>query len=141
MPALKRTSFPWMSRQSRVAVYLENSIESVISIFGILKAGGVFLAINLQAQKLSYILRDCSVTHITDSVGAQQISMQKSAVRTKLRRCIKIMWRAFSRAGEGIGMRCQSFKPFLTRNHRAPVSTSIWHRLCIHPVQQGTQRV
>jgi long-chain acyl-CoA synthetase len=53
----------------RVAIYLENSIEAVISIFGILKAGGVFLSINPQTKprKLEYILNDCQVKFlITD---------------------------------------------------------------------------
>lgn len=50
-------------RQDRAAVYLDSSVESVVSMFGILKAGGVFLIINPQvkAQKLEYILNDCQV--------------------------------------------------------------------------------
>ena len=32
-----------LQQQDRVAIFLENSIESVISIFGILKASGVFI--------------------------------------------------------------------------------------------------
>ena len=59
-----------LRQRQRVAIYLENSIESVISIFGILKAGGVFLLINPQtkARKLQYILNDCQVSFlITDS--------------------------------------------------------------------------
>ena len=48
-----------VNRQDRVAIYLENSIESVVSIFGILKAGAIFLVINPQvkSKKLSYILK------------------------------------------------------------------------------------
>jgi long-chain acyl-CoA synthetase len=54
----------------RVAIYLDNSIETVVSIFGVLKAGGVFVLINPQtkARKLEYILKDCQVRFlITDS--------------------------------------------------------------------------
>ena len=45
-------------RQDRVAVLLENSVETVISLYGILKAGGVFiiLAGSLKGAKLRYIL-------------------------------------------------------------------------------------
>src|SRR5690554_638307 len=45
-------------RQDRIAVYLENSIESVVSIYGILKSDGVFLIINPQVKhkKLSTFL-------------------------------------------------------------------------------------
>ena len=65
-----------IKRQDRIAVYLENSVESVISIFGILKAGGVFVIINPQvkSKKLSYIINDCQVTTlITDRSGASLI--------------------------------------------------------------------
>jgi len=59
-----------LKKQDRAAIYLENSIESVISIFGILKASGVFVVINPQvkAKKIEYILNDCRVnTLITDT--------------------------------------------------------------------------
>ena len=52
-----------LQKLERVAVYLENSVESVVSIFGILKSGGVFVLINPQVKtrKLQYILNDCQV--------------------------------------------------------------------------------
>lgn len=64
-----------INRQDRVAVYLDNSIESVVSIFGILKAGAVFLVINPQvkSKKLSYILNDCQVKALVlDNTAIQQ---------------------------------------------------------------------
>ena len=47
-------------RGDRVAVYLQNSAESVISIFAILKAGAVFLTVNptTKPEKLTYVLKD-----------------------------------------------------------------------------------
>jgi len=50
-----------LKKQDRVAIYLENSSESVVSIFAALKAGGIFVVINPQvkAKKLEYILNDC----------------------------------------------------------------------------------
>ncbi len=50
-----------VQRGDRVAIYLDNSVEAVISIFAILKAGGVFVVVNptTKADKLSYILNDC----------------------------------------------------------------------------------
>jgi len=59
-----------LQRQDRVAIYLENSVESVVSIFGTLKASGVFVVINPQvkAKKIEYILNDCQVRFlITDA--------------------------------------------------------------------------
>lgn len=48
-------------RQDRAAIYLDNSLESVVSLFGILKAGGIFVIINpkVRDRKLAYILTDC----------------------------------------------------------------------------------
>lgn len=47
-----------LQRGDRVAIFMDNSIESVISIFGILKAGGIFsiLSPTLKTKKLNYIL-------------------------------------------------------------------------------------
>ncbi len=59
-----------LQRQSRVVVFLDNSIESVVSLFGILKSGCVFVMANatMKAKKLNYIIdnSDASVviTHV-----------------------------------------------------------------------------
>ena len=47
-----------LKRGDRVSIFLDNSIESIISIFGVLKAGGVFstLSPSLKHKKLEYIL-------------------------------------------------------------------------------------
>jgi len=52
-----------VKRQERVGIFLDNSIESVISLFGILKADGIFLILSptLKATKLAYILNNCQV--------------------------------------------------------------------------------
>ena len=44
----------------RVGICLENSVEAIVSIFGVLKAGGVFTVINPQttARQLTHILAD-----------------------------------------------------------------------------------
>src|SRR4030042_2735138 len=58
-----------IQRGDRVAVFLDNSIESIVSLFGILKADAVFLMLRptLKTQKLSYILNNCQakalITH------------------------------------------------------------------------------
>lgn len=52
-----------VQRGDRVAVFLDNSVESVISLFGILKADAVFLMLSplLKPAKLGYILNNCRV--------------------------------------------------------------------------------
>jgi long-chain acyl-CoA synthetase len=52
-----------VERGDRVAIFLENSVESVLSIFGILKADAVFVIINptTKKDKLTYILNNCRI--------------------------------------------------------------------------------
>ena len=52
-----------IQRGDRVAIFLDNSVEAVISLFGILKADAVFLMLSslLKPAKLSYILNNCQV--------------------------------------------------------------------------------
>ncbi len=50
-----------IKKGDRVAIYMNNSWESIVSIYGSTLAGAVFLFINSQtkANKLQYILNDC----------------------------------------------------------------------------------
>lgn len=80
-----------LKRHDRVVVFLENSAEAVVSIFGILKAGAVFIVPNhaMKAKKLNYILNDSGagvlITH------TNKVHVVKEAVRAapKLER---ILW-------------------------------------------------
>jgi long-chain acyl-CoA synthetase len=49
-----------IKRGDRVAVFMDNAIEAVISLFGILKAGAAFMMINhtTKAEKLEYIMNN-----------------------------------------------------------------------------------
>jgi long-chain acyl-CoA synthetase len=63
-----------LKKGGRVVIYLDNSPEVVISLYGILKAGGVFVILDsfMKAPKLRYILKDSGamvmITH-TDKAG------------------------------------------------------------------------
>lgn len=50
-----------IKKGDRIAIYMDNSWQSIISIYGITLSGAVFLVINPQtkADKLKYILNDC----------------------------------------------------------------------------------
>jgi amino acid adenylation domain-containing protein len=50
-----------VKRGDRVAIHLHNSVEAVVGIFAILKAGGTFVFINASTkpEKLAYILNNC----------------------------------------------------------------------------------
>ena len=62
-----------VKRQERIVIFLDNSVESVISLFGILKAGAIFVMLNptMKSKKLNYILKDsgaCAlITHTSKS--------------------------------------------------------------------------
>lgn len=58
-----------VAKGARVAILLDNSMEAVVSIFGILKAGCTFLTINhsTKSKKLEYILNNSGATQIISS--------------------------------------------------------------------------
>lgn len=62
----------------RVAVWLPNSIEAVLAIFGILKAGAVFTVINSSTKldKLTYVLNNCSASGLFAPVKNQSEVIQ-----------------------------------------------------------------
>src|SRR5690349_6820203 len=56
-------------RGDRVGIYLHNSVETVVGMFGILKANAVFVVVNriMKADKLVFILNNCqAVALLTD---------------------------------------------------------------------------
>jgi amino acid adenylation domain-containing protein len=55
-----------IQKGDRVVIVTPNSVEAIVAIFGILKAGGVFLVVHhsIKEKKLSYILNDCGATAI-----------------------------------------------------------------------------
>src|SRR5688500_12461289 len=64
-----------VKRGDRVVVQLENSIEAVISLFAVLKAGAVFVPLGrtVKADKLSYILNDCEATVLVADPRVRQV--------------------------------------------------------------------
>ena len=66
-----------VQRGDRVAIFLENSAEAVISVFAILKAGAVFLVVNptTKRDKMSYLLNNCRAAGlITDRTRLGSLS-------------------------------------------------------------------
>ncbi|MEX2030638.1 MAG: amino acid adenylation domain-containing protein [Anaerolineales bacterium] len=56
-------------RGDRVGIYLHKSLASVLSVFGILKAGGVYVPLDARAPaaRLAYITRNCDIRVIVTS--------------------------------------------------------------------------
>jgi long-chain acyl-CoA synthetase len=59
-----------IQRGDRIVLFLPNCVKAVIGIFAVLKAGGVFVAVNhtTKAEKLGHILRNCRASAILTSV-------------------------------------------------------------------------
>lgn len=70
----KYLAFSGIQKGDRVAIYLNNSWQCIISIYGITLAGAVFLVINPQtkADKLSYILNDSGAKTLISESGLKQ---------------------------------------------------------------------
>jgi len=60
-----------VDRGDRVVIFLPNSVEAVVSIFAVLKAGAVFVVLNptTKADKLTYVLNNCRATAIITGEG------------------------------------------------------------------------
>ena len=64
-------------RGDRVVIQLENGPEAIVSLFGTLKAGGVFVIVNptAKADKVSYLLTDCgAATLVTEGRNQEHLS-------------------------------------------------------------------
>ncbi len=50
-----------IGRGDRVAIFMDNSPEMVVALYGVLKAGAIFVPINplTKSEKLTFILKDC----------------------------------------------------------------------------------
>jgi len=70
-----------VQRGDRVVVFLQNSPETVISVFGTLMAGGVFSVVNpsTKADKLAYILNNCTAKALITEPRLATTAMQAKA--------------------------------------------------------------
>ena len=87
-----------VSRGDRVALWLPKSIETVIAIYGIMKAGAAYVPIDpaAPAARMSYIAGDCSVA------GLVTLSDRAAAVKSAFTggASMKNIWYADARDGE-----------------------------------------
>ena len=64
-----------VARGDRVAIYLDNCAEAVVSIFAVLKAGAVFMPVNPQtkADKLAYLLNDSGARAVISHASLKDV--------------------------------------------------------------------
>jgi amino acid adenylation domain-containing protein len=70
-----------VERQDRVIIFLDSSPGSVISLFGIMKAGAIFVMLNptMKVKKLNYILRDSGAKVLITQAAKARIVMDAVA--------------------------------------------------------------
>ncbi|MGQ9638326.1 MAG: class I adenylate-forming enzyme family protein [Thermodesulfobacteriota bacterium] len=79
---LAKALLTWgLKKQDRVIIFLDNSAEAVIALFGVLKAGGIFVILNssMKANKLRYILRDAEASFLITHLD--KIEVVKEAIQ------------------------------------------------------------
>ncbi|MBN2090668.1 AMP-binding protein [candidate division KSB1 bacterium] len=64
-----------LRRQDRVIIFLDNTEAAIISIYGILKAGGVFVVLNgtLKSRKLAYVVKDAGAKIIISHTSKAKV--------------------------------------------------------------------
>lgn len=77
-------------RGDRAVLFLYNSVELVISIFGVLKAGGVFVVINptTKVDKLAYILENCAATVLVAEARQLRLCQDLLSRQTSLKMAV-----------------------------------------------------
>ena len=78
-------------RGDRVAVFLDNSVEAVLSVFGALKAGAVFVVINKSTKldKLKHVINNCRATALITDKHFRK-SLDQLLTRTPSLTCVHI---------------------------------------------------
>lgn len=79
-----------LKRGDRVSVFLDNSVENVASIYGILKAGGVFstLSPTLKSKKLEYILDNSDASFLISHWQKESIVSEAVKDNTQVKKII-----------------------------------------------------
>jgi acyl-CoA synthetase (AMP-forming)/AMP-acid ligase II len=104
-----------LERGDRVIVFTDNSLPCVVSIFGTLIAGGVFVVVNPQTKedKLAYILTDSEAAFLVTEGTIARVAASARVRAPSLRALIK--------AGSGDGLDgALSFEALLAETDPAP---------------------
>lgn len=109
-----------VERGDRVAIFLDNSVETVISISGILKAGAVFLVVNrtTKADKLSFILNNCRAKGIISDRNAANLLSSIASDTPDLR--FLVLKDGYPENGRFHSEHCFSLQEFLDAAPAAP---------------------
>lgn len=81
-----------LERGDRVAIHLDNTLEAVVSIFAVLKSGGVFVMVNptTKIDKLVYVLNNCRASTLIIPGKKQQTVLEHSDLLPHLKTAITV---------------------------------------------------
>ena len=56
-----------VSRGDRVGIYMNKSLESAVSLYGIMQAGAAYVPLDPFAppSRLAYVIKDCGIKHLS----------------------------------------------------------------------------
>jgi long-chain acyl-CoA synthetase len=91
-----------VQRGDRVVVFMPNSVETVVAIFGVLKAAGTFVVVNhtTKRDKLTYILNNCQATGLVTSDRNAGLAAEINAAVPSLKLTVLSGKRATAAAAE-----------------------------------------
>jgi long-chain acyl-CoA synthetase len=117
-----------INRHDRVIIFLDNSIESVISIWSILKTGAVFIVLNgsIKANKLEYIIKDSEAKFIIADSKKSEV-VKDALIRN--RNSIKVIWIGNNAVQEGLSINSEYVFNELTDNQNVRISKNLADRL------------
>ena len=80
-----------IKRRDRVVILLDNSVESVISLYGVLKAGAAFVMLNpgMKSGKLNFILNDSGARALITHAGKAALISEAAADAPEMRH---VLW-------------------------------------------------
>jgi len=96
-----------VERGDRVAIFLDNCVEAVVSVFAVLKAGAVFVMVNptTKAEKLTWILNNCRARALV-CPAAKRTALDDCWSQTPYLSCV------FSTGGTGAAVAGNAAKQF-----------------------------
>ncbi|MBJ6982869.1 AMP-binding protein [Luteimonas sp. MC1572] len=100
----------------RCVVFMDNSVEAAVGVFGTLRAGGVFSVINptTKADKLAFVLADCGATVLLTQASLLPVA-QSAAARAPSVRCIVVV----DADGDGVDGAAIGYRRFLAASDPA----------------------
>jgi len=119
-------------RHDRVVVFLDNSPESVVALYGILKAGAVFVILNgtIKPRKLAYILNDSAAAAVVTHVGKARVIQE---ALTDVKNPVILLWVGDpSGIPAGLGRSSCSWNE-ITVHAESPDSKTGAEKLDLHP--------